>query len=176
MNGTTSRPSRGFTLIELMVVVAVIGVLAVVVIPAWAKQAQSAKADSEISAMTAQILTREEQYKSELGNGKYLAAAQCPAAVTPSGANWNTSCATAAGWSTLHVSAPNSSMYCTYQVVAGAAGTTPSPPAGFTMSQPSGSWYYIVATCDMDNRSTTPSATFFRSSVDSKLQKQNYGQ
>jgi prepilin-type N-terminal cleavage/methylation domain-containing protein len=170
-----NQNQAGFTLIELMIVVAVIAVLAVIVLPAWAKESQKAKADSEINAMTTEIATKLEQYKSE-HSGTYLAAAQCPAATTPSGADWNTSCATTTGWTTLHVAAPESTMYCTYQVVVGAAGSTPSPPSGFTMSTPAGAWYYIVATCDMDNRSTTTSATFFRSSIDTKLQKQNYGQ
>src|SRR5438552_4965367 len=112
MNNTAQR---GFTLIELMVVVAVIAVLAVIVIPAWAKQSQSARADSEVNAMTAEIGSKLEMYKSE-HNGSYLAAAQCPSAVTPSGADWNTSCASTTGWTSLHVAAPDKTMYCTYQV------------------------------------------------------------
>jgi prepilin-type N-terminal cleavage/methylation domain-containing protein len=165
---------KGFTLIELMAVVAVIGILAVVVIPAWAKQSQSAKADAEINAMMAEVSTKLEQYKSE-HSGAYLAAAQCPSAVTPTGSDWNTSCASTTGWTSLRVSAPDKSMYCTYQVVVGTSAQTPSPPSGFSMSKPPGAWYYIIATCDMDNRSSTTSATFMRSSVDTKLQKQNYG-
>jgi type IV pilus assembly protein PilE len=177
---------RGFTLIELMIVVAVIAILAAIVIPAWTKEAQSSKADSEVNAMMTEIAAKLEQYKSEIGNGSYYNGASpnnittplgpCPATETPSGSDWNASCGSAAGWTTLHVAAPESTMRCTYKITMGDAGTVPSPPSGFTMTTPSGAWWYVVATCDMDNNSGNTSATFFRSSNDSKLQKQNYGQ
>jgi prepilin-type N-terminal cleavage/methylation domain-containing protein len=165
---------QGFTLVELMVVVGVIAILAAIVLPAWAKESQRAKADTEVAAMMTEIMFKAEMYKSE-HNGSYLSAAACPSAVTPAGSDWNTGCASTTGWTSLKVAAPDQSMTCTYQVVAGAKGTTPSPPSGFTMTTPTQAWFYVVATCDMDNRSSTTSATFFRSSVDSKLQKQNYG-
>jgi len=168
------RGQKGFTLVELMIVVGVIAVLAAIVLPAWTKESQKAKADTEVNAMMTEIMFKAEMYKSE-NKGSYLSAAQCPSAVTPAGSDWNTSCASATGWTTLKVSAPDKTMYCTYQVVAGAKGTTPTPPSGFTMTTPTQAWYYVVATCDMDNRSSTTSATFFGSSVDTKLQKQNYG-
>lgn len=168
------KAQKGFTLVELMIVVAVIAVLAVVVIPAWTKESQKAKADTEVNAMMVEISSKSEIYKNE-HNGSYLSASQCPSATTPSGSDWNTNCASTTGWTTLKVAAPDKSMYCTYQVVAGAKGTTPSPPSGFTMTTPSANWYYVVATCDMDNQSSTTSTTFFRSSVDTKVQKQNYG-
>ena len=172
---------RGFTLLELMIVVAIIAVLAAIVIPAWNYETKKGRTDPEISSMFTQIATSLEQFKAEQGNGSYYATTlvpsplgPCPSAPTPSGANWNTSCASTAGWSNLRISAPESTMYCDYEIVTGAAGTTPSPPSGFTMTTPAGSWWWVLGTCDMDGKGGT-NATFFRSSVDAKLQKQNYG-
>jgi Tfp pilus assembly protein PilE len=164
-----------------MIVVAIIAVLAAIVIPAWQYEAKRGKTDPEISSMFTEIATALEQFKSEQGSGSYYyptllpsPLGPCPAAPTPTGANWNTACATAAGWSNLRISAPETTMYCMYQITTGAAGTVPSPPSGFTMTTPAGSWWFVVATCDMDGQGGT-NATFFRSSVATNLQKQNYG-
>ena len=52
-----------------MIVVALIGILAAVVIPSWTSTSRNKKYDPEISAMMTEISTREEQYKTEVGNG-----------------------------------------------------------------------------------------------------------
>ena len=174
------HPNRGFTVIELMIVVAIIAVLAAIVIPAWNAETKRGRTDPEISSMFTQIASSLEQFKAEQGAGSYSSSlvasplGPCPASPTPSGANWNTSCATAAGWSNLRISAPESTMYCTYTITTGAAGSAPSPPSGFTMTTPAGSWWFVVGTCDMDGQGA-PYSTFFRSSTDTKLQKLNYG-
>ncbi len=166
---------RGFTLIELMVVVAIIAVLAAIVIPAWTKESQKAKADSEVNAMMTEIATKEEQYKSEKGNGAYLAVTTCPSSpvAAGSGTDWAATCQSLAGWkgADLNVASPEQYLHCTYQVV-----TNTAPPAPWTMTVPAGNYYYVLATCDMDNNSSTTAAQFFRSSVDTKVQKTNYGQ
>lgn len=158
-----------------MVVVAIIAVLAVIVIPAWTKESQKAKADSEVNAMMTEIASKQEIYKNE-HNGLYLdISTACPSAETPSGSDWNANCGSAAGWSTLHVAAPETTMYCTYLTRANQS----SAPTGFTYpnnTTPTGNYFYILATCDMDNQSGNTSAQFFRSSADTKLQKTNYGQ
>lgn len=162
-----------------MIVVAVIAGLAAVAIPSWIADSRRGKYDPEISAMFSEISTKEEAYKSEIGNGSYLSAPLCPAAVSPvTGQNFNTICVNPAGnWNTLRVNASDTAIRCTYVVTVGAAGSTPAPPAGFSFfANPAGAWYYMVATCDMDNNAATTNATFFQSSVDTKLQKLNYGQ
>jgi type II secretory pathway pseudopilin PulG len=168
-----------------MIVVAVIAILAAIVIPAWTKEAQSSRADSEVNGMMTEIASKLELYKTEFGNGSYYNGASpnnlanplgpCPAAPTPAGADWNLACSSAAGWVTLHVAASDSKMFCMYQIAMGDTGASVNQPSGFTMTQPAGPWYWIEATCDMDNNSSTTSTLFFRSSVDTKLQKQNYG-
>src|SRR5438105_1890800 len=102
-----------------MIVVAVIAILAAIVIPGWTAQSQQAKADSEVNAMMTEIASKEELYKTE-HNGSYLTATQCPTSTYASGgSDWNTTCASSGAWSTLHVAAPDTTMYCNYQVTAG---------------------------------------------------------
>ena len=56
------RNQRGFTILELMVVVAIIAILATVAVPAWFRDSSKAKAKSEVSAMFAELSTKEEQF------------------------------------------------------------------------------------------------------------------
>jgi type IV pilus assembly protein PilA len=164
----------GVTLLEMMVVVALIGILAAVVVPSWIRESRKGRGDSEINAMFAEIATKQEQYK--LDNGVYLSAATCPTTATTTGIDFNTVCVTSgSAWSTLRINAPESVIRCTYALTAGAAGTTLTPPTGFTIvSQPVGAWYYVVGTCELDGVAGT-SSTFFQSSTDTVIQKRNYG-
>lgn len=178
--GIPSRPSSppraaaGFTLLEVMVVVALIGVLAAVVVPSWIRESRKARGDSEINAMFAEIGAKEEQYK--LDNGAYLGAATCPSTSTATGVDFNTTCVTTnSAWATLRINAPESVIRCTYALTAGAAGATLTPPTGFTITaQPVGAWYYVVGTCELDGVAGK-SSTFFQSSTDTVIQKLDYG-
>jgi len=165
-----------------MVVVAIVAILAAVVIPNWTREGRNKKYDPEISAMFTEISVKEDQYKMEQGNGAYLAAAQCPGAPVPAGADWNAACNSVAGWSSINVNATESKIMCTYEVQAGCAGATctvaaaPAVPGGFTAAPATlaGAWFFIVATCDMDANGGTM-AKFLMSSWDTKQQQQNYG-
>jgi Tfp pilus assembly protein PilE len=168
-------------LLELMIVVALIGILAAVVIPSWTSTARNKKYDPEISAMFTELSTREEQYKSETGNGSYLAiTTACPAAPAPNGADFNTVCVTTGSlWATLRVNPTDSAIRCTYKITTGLAGTTPAgyaPCAAPPTNRPiSAAWYWVLATCDMKGDGAT-NATFCISSWDSKQYNLNYGQ
>jgi type IV pilus assembly protein PilA len=70
----------GFTLIELMIVVAIIGILAAIAIPNFLKFQLKAKT-SEGKTNLAAIRTAEESYRAEFG--VYVPAAVQPAAVSP---------------------------------------------------------------------------------------------
>lgn len=165
------QSEAGFTLLELMVVVAIIAVLSMLVIPSWARTSRKSKAKSEVAAMFAELRYKQEAYK--LDNNVYLTAPVCPA--TPSAhAQDATSCvANGTAWDTLRVQLPTQYLYCTYQVTKGTASNTPSPPTGFTMAQPATSWYFIVATCNMDG--TGGNSEYFTSSVDTTIQTTNEG-
>lgn len=158
---------RGFTILELMIAIAIIAILATVVLPQWMRDSRKAKARSEVSAMFSELATKEEQYS--LDNASYLATAACPGAPAQSGQD-ATACTTLSGvWVPLRVQLPETRLYCSYEIMSGDSTMTPSPPAPFVMnaSVPQ-SWFYIVATCDMDGDATTNSR-YFRSSYDATI-------
>ncbi len=166
-----------------MIVVAIIGILAAVVIPNWASTSRNKKYDPEITAMTTEIANREEMYKTEVGNGSYLAAAACPASPSQAGVDFNSSCVGSGSnaWGSLRVVATDSVIRCSYSVVIGAAGTQPSS-APAACKQPAaggpalaGSWYYTLAVCDMDGNGGT-NANFCMSSWNPQVNSVNYGQ
>jgi len=183
----TRRAQIGFTLIELMIVVAIIGVLAVVAGTAYRRYMDSGRT-AEAMAMLGEIRAKEEAYRAEFsqyygwGGGSELSSASlpvvdsqtcytggnkepCPKAVAPSGFT-----GTWANWQQLGINAPKSQLYCGYIVNYG-AGTTGT---GAGVGYPSGTlgsnivgtsatgvpWWYAIAICDNDGSSTTANATF----------------
>jgi len=179
------RSEQGFTIIELMVVVAIIAILAAIVVPSWIRESRKAKADTEIAAMFSEIATKEEQYKTELGS--YLATTQCPSTTSTAGVDFNVTCNGVAGWASIRVNATSNEIRCKYTVIVGAANTPLAPPGTFTVPcstgpacstvTPATAWYYVTAICDMDGQGdASTNTTFFQSSLDTKYQKDsNYG-
>jgi len=169
------RPStsqRGFTLLEVMIVCAIVVVLAKIAIPSFFGESRKAKSDSEVAAMFAELSVREEQYK--VDNAVYLAAAACPATTSASGSSSSACLGTGMTWTTLRVSPPESTLRCSYLIVQGDGAASVTNPSGFTFTSPPQQWFYILATCDMDGSSSV-NATYFTSSVDSSIQSQNRG-
>jgi prepilin-type N-terminal cleavage/methylation domain-containing protein len=167
----------GFTLIEVMVVVALIAVLASIALPSFTGQSRKVKGDSEVSAFFAELKVREEQYAVE--NGVYLStgateSATFPATPSAAGQALGTLPAT---WQSLKVRTPESTARCGYVVMAGiangAAGTMATSTFGFAV--PAKNWFYILAHCDLDGNNAVDSY-YFIANGDSKIQKTNYGQ
>ncbi len=184
MSSPRKRNQRGFTLLEIMIVVAIIAILAAVVIPTWTKESRKSKFDPEIRAMFAEIALKEEQYKSEISTtAGYAALATCPATTSSSGVDLLVQACYATTWVAARITPTDTKIRCTYAVTVGAAnpaGSSPAVPVSSTFTLPANSasytsaWYYILATCDMDNAGGT-NATFFTSSWDTSVQKMNYG-
>jgi prepilin-type N-terminal cleavage/methylation domain-containing protein len=166
---------RGFTLIELMMVVAVVAILAWIVVPTWTKESGKSKARSEVSSVFAEFQAKEEQYHAD--NGVYLAVPACPATPNAAGTditNLGVNCIATASWIALRFAPPETKMMCSYQVVIGAAGVDPAAPIGTLNSNPASTWYYVLATCDMDNNGATNSQ-YMSSNLDSTIQSVNEG-
>jgi prepilin-type N-terminal cleavage/methylation domain-containing protein len=158
---------RGFTLLELMIVVAMLAVLAAIAIPTFFSESRRAKANSETGEILAELSTREDQYGLE--NGTYLATAACPATPSPTRQSAASCVASTGPWGKLKVVLDDINIRCSYAVTAGLPGAVATPPAPFTMVQQAGAWYFIVATCDED-ASSAKNGTYFLSSADKTIQ------
>jgi prepilin-type N-terminal cleavage/methylation domain-containing protein len=165
------RDGRGFTLIEVMITVAIIGILAIVVVPYFFGESRKAKAKTEVTPWFAEFSSKEEQFK--IDNGAYVNVAACPGFPTANQPATIAPCQLLGPWVSLRIQPPTQTAYCSYQVQTGVGGA-PGQPAGFTMASTTGSWYWILATCNMDGSSVLDS-TYFTSSVDSAIQVQNEG-
>jgi type IV pilus assembly protein PilA len=134
-----NKNARGFTLIELMIVVAIIGILAAIAIPNFLKyqlRAKSGEAPVNLSA----IKTSEIAYYGS--HDFYLAADPNPTAAPSTGKQaWDNGAAPATGWDDLGWK-PEGSVYFQYvvEVTAPVAGTTDGSFAA-----------YAVADIDADN-------------------------
>ena len=175
--------SQGFTLIELMVVVAIVGVLASLAVYMFGGQQRKITAKSEVTAMFAEFKMRQEQYRLE--NGTYLSSSATndeadPWPSTP-GANGGrrTLQPFPANWTALNMAPDASSVYCAYVTVVGDGGDATTVGAiassDFNFVPPATDWYYILAQCDMD-QNTAVDSYYFQNSNDSNLYFINQGQ
>jgi type IV pilus assembly protein PilE len=165
---------RGFTIIELMIVVAIIAVLAIVVVPSFMKESKRGKSKSEVHPMVSEISTREEQYKLE--RNEYLPMAACPPSASASGTEMAgltcvTTPTTTDTWATLRLQSPQAKLTCSYLVGTDLAGVDPTAhgdwPSWATNSAgiPAVSWYFIRANC--------PDTQYLWASWDTKIKSQD---
>jgi prepilin-type N-terminal cleavage/methylation domain-containing protein len=171
----TRASQSGFTLIEMMVTVAIVGALAAVALPAFTGESRRAKGDAEVAAFFAELAVREEQYAIESGVYLSTGTESTTFPATPS-AKAQALGTLPAAWQTLKIRLPESSARCGYVVVAGIAGGTAGTIAGtiFGYAPPARNWFYVLAHCDLDGDTATDSY-YFASSEDATIRKSNPG-
>lgn len=173
----------GFTLIEVVVTLAVVAILASIALPSFFGESRKSRASSEVQPMFNDLRVRLEQYLQE--NGVYpptigegtLFPTSAPgslAAINPMPTTWSDI--------KVRVSGPDK-VVCRYTWATGAASNNGNiggiaagaSPAGFGFTAPSSAWYYLLAKCDMD-KDGTDFSYYFSSSVDPTIQVINQGQ
>jgi prepilin-type N-terminal cleavage/methylation domain-containing protein len=155
-NRNPRSSKRGFTLIELMTVVVIVGVLAMLGLVAYRRFITSSKT-SEAIYMVGAIRSAEESFRAEtlsyldVGFSTYFPSdspgkfktAWSPDTSTPLGRNWAQLGAR-----------PDGPVYYGYRVGAGGAGATPPTLTGLingpTWPTTTGPWYVIQAKGDVD--------------------------
>ena len=160
-----SRRTHGFTLVEMMIVVAIIGLLAVLAVVGYHKMVETSHV-TEAQNMVQDIRVAQEAYHSETqqyANVSTSITAYYPLAA-PNGrtlTGWGAACAgCTTDWSVLplHVDGP---VMFGYATIAGAANTSPVPASityqGQTLTFPAPSlvdWFIVAAGCDLDANGT----------------------
>jgi prepilin-type N-terminal cleavage/methylation domain-containing protein len=169
----------GFTLIELMIVVAIVGVLAVIAGTAYRKYADKARG-SEVYAVFGEIRAKEEAFRAE---NSIFCTTQATALAGCAGGNEDTffpallstgepkaksiTSGTAWGWGQsggtgLNLAPGKTQLYCGYNTVAGiannwgTAGTRGKSlwTVGGTATPATTPWFYMSAACDNDGNSS----------------------
>ncbi|MFM2417531.1 MAG: hypothetical protein RL385_2254 [Pseudomonadota bacterium] len=144
-----SRVRAGFTLVELMIVVAILGVLAAVAVPAYMSYVYKSKT-SEAVGFLSEIKARQESYRSDFG--QYVNIDTYAPSATPTGVTqaWTGDLTV---WRTLGALPPNRQTYFCYRTFAGLPGTTPADVAALGSARGydgSDYWFVSQALGDLD--------------------------
>jgi prepilin-type N-terminal cleavage/methylation domain-containing protein len=138
----TSSPQAGFTLLEMMIVVALIAVLAAIAIPAFSGESKKARAESEVMPFLVEIGNKQEAFaQTHPGYQSTLQWFTIPAGT----------------WTDLRIEPPNDKGRCIYFTRGGdaseAAGNLPDAElaaCNISYDPPAMNFYYALAMCDMD--------------------------
>jgi prepilin-type N-terminal cleavage/methylation domain-containing protein len=174
----------GFTLIELVVTIAVISILAAIALPSFMGESRKTKAFAEVQPLFNDLRVRLEQYLQE--NGIYppvppgegtlhpAVPSTTKRAILPLPASWDPL--------KLRISGEDQ-IYCSYTWMTYNPPPTPPPPPPppigpqatiFGFAAPQTSWYYLLAKCDMDGDGATFS-WYFTSSANAAILRLSEG-
>jgi prepilin-type N-terminal cleavage/methylation domain-containing protein len=187
------RDQGGFTLIEMMIAVAVVGVLAGMAIFMFTRQTRKAK-ETEVHAMFGAIKLRQQAFYLE--NDEYLSTASSdgeffPTATPPAGTKQTFDIDDSPeppspqdvkypgpSWRSLRLDPDRTELHCVYLTVAGKAGDSTNvgakaAAAPFNLGSaelpvPAVDWYYVMAECDFDGDGT-PSRYFSLSDTEKMI-------
>jgi prepilin-type N-terminal cleavage/methylation domain-containing protein len=146
MSRTRNGRRAGFTLIELMIVVAIIGILSALAIPAFNDYVMRSRT-VEATGFLGEIHLREEGYRAEFGRYAALPTWNPATYAAPSAVNtWDSAIG---NWRQLGA-APDTNVRFQYQVIAGNPGDAPGVP-GFPSTD---YWFVSHARGDLDGDGT----------------------
>src|SRR5262245_17585579 len=113
------RSQSGFTLLEIMMSVAILGVLAAIALPSFASTSRRTLGETEVREFFGELALRQEQYQLEAARYISTGASESqtfPAAPSVGGQTLGT---LPALWTALKVRPPSKKARCTYVVIAG---------------------------------------------------------
>jgi prepilin-type N-terminal cleavage/methylation domain-containing protein len=180
--GRTPSPRAGFTLVEMMITVVILGILAAIATVGYRRYVARART-SEAVAMLAEIAARENTYYTEFAQflpvDSKASAPVTPTLTSGTGAAVGFSSffpvQTIASFDSVRVSTPlgtlpqswnvmgirpkDRGLYCNYFAYAGTAGTTAGPAGSFGLAllgsgAQTAQWFYALAACNLMKHST----------------------
>ena len=152
----TSSPQAGFTLLEMMIVVALIAVLAAIAIPAFSGESKKARAESEVMPFLVEIGNKQEAY-AQTHPGYQSTLQWLPVAPGLLDKNTRPFTVPTGTWTDLRIEPPNDKGRCIYFTRAGDAsegagnlGDAELAACNISYDPPPMNFYYALAMCDMD--------------------------
>lgn len=144
--------ARGFTLIELAIVVVIVGILAVIAVAGYRKMVLSSKL-TEATNMISAIRIAQEDYKTERGTYADLGTTFCPTdGSTLKKTGWDQTTCAGGAWAQLpvHADGPVQFGYRTKGGATGFADPFSLTWVNFTSANTKVPWYVVHAKADLD--------------------------